>query len=687
MKIKANKILAVLCVIAMLMTMIVPMTLTATAADTPVATFEFGANGDASHVDGSDANSYEETNNGYTFSFAVASKVYKAARDAKGNSCLKLGTSKLIGSFSFTVPDDVTSVVFHVAKYKTNATKIDINGTSYTLSKSSNDGAYDEITIDTTSQKTITFKTVASTYRCMINTIEFYVAANGGEEIPKCDVCTWGEYNVTTPATCTVDGVKTRTCTVCGEKDTAVIKATGHLYDNGVCKCGDIEEGVEELTIAQAITVGKAKEHNTYTDGEYYVTGKITNVYNTTYGNMYITDGEGNEITVYGLYSGDTRYDAMTTKPVAEDTIKIYGIIGNYNGNAQFKNAQLIEIVSDEPDCEHNYEDAIIEADCTTDGKKVSTCTLCGDEKTEVIPATGHKFVNKECTVCGEKEKAEATITFDNVSKRTEYSTSKQVWTENGITVTNNKANATTNVADYANPARFYKGSELIISGASNITTIIFYCNSATYATDLSSSIEGSTVNGKIVTVTLDGSSKEYQFKFSAKVFLDSISVVYAEEKDPSEELNNVKAEMQLAFKYVEEDDGTFSHSQFVLNVAVDAALAEIDGVDAFGIKVVAGKNEVYYTFDDEKVLSWKNEGGKLSVSIDLGDMLDAEKKFDAAKFATEFTACAFVRIGDEAIDSMFLVIFQILLKGLSWALKLTVVKTILLLKVKQRTL
>ena len=101
------------------------------------------------------------------------SKVYGPAYDAKGNSCLKLGTSKLVGSFSFAVPEDITSVTIFVAKYKANDTKVSVNGTNTTLTKNSNDGAYDEIVIDTTTTKTISFATVATTYRCMINTIVF----------------------------------------------------------------------------------------------------------------------------------------------------------------------------------------------------------------------------------------------------------------------------------------------------------------------------------------------------------------------------------------------------------------------------------------------------------------------------------------------------------------------------------
>ena len=51
---------------------------------------------------------------------------------------------------------------------------------------------------------------------------------------------TWGEWEVTTPATCTEAGVKTRTCSVCGETETAAIPAAGHNWgDDDICDdCG-----------------------------------------------------------------------------------------------------------------------------------------------------------------------------------------------------------------------------------------------------------------------------------------------------------------------------------------------------------------------------------------------------------------------------------------------------------------
>ena len=98
------------------------------------------------------------------------------------------------------------------------------------------------------------------------------------------------------------------------------------------------------LTIEQALALGASKEHNTYTEGKYYVIGEITEIYNTQYGNMRIKDAAGNILTVYGTYNADgtVGFQNMTDKPAVGDTIKVYGIIGQYNGTPQMKNGWII---------------------------------------------------------------------------------------------------------------------------------------------------------------------------------------------------------------------------------------------------------------------------------------------------------------------------------------------------------
>ena len=105
----------------------------------------------------------------------------------------------------------------------------------------------------------------------------------------------------------------------------------------------------DTLTITEAIALGASKESNTYTTEKYYVTGVIKSIYNTQYGNMYITDGT-NEFCIYGTYTADgaTRFDAMTNQPKVGDTVTIYGIVGQYNGTPQIKNGWITSIVAGE---------------------------------------------------------------------------------------------------------------------------------------------------------------------------------------------------------------------------------------------------------------------------------------------------------------------------------------------------
>ena len=125
-----------------------------------------------------------------------------------------------------------------------------------------------------------------------------------------------------------------------------------------------------------------------------------------------------------------------------------------------------------------------------------------------------------------------ATLTFDSTSKRTSFSTSTQVWEENGIKLTNNKSSSTSNVADYAKPARFYKSSKIIIEAPGVITNIVFDCNSASYATAMKNSITDgvATTSSDKVTVVPTGASNTYTISSltGGQVRLDAITVTYS---------------------------------------------------------------------------------------------------------------------------------------------------------------
>lgn len=156
----------------------------APSAGTLAATFDFGANDtsihntqyNAVHFDGAELTSDTPyTSGSYTMTLTSLTKVYGGAYDEKGNSCLKLGTGSKTASLSFTVGADVTKVIIYVAGYKNNTVTVTANGTATDITTKSNAGEYTAITVDTSTNKTVTFATTTG-YRAMINTIEFYKA-------------------------------------------------------------------------------------------------------------------------------------------------------------------------------------------------------------------------------------------------------------------------------------------------------------------------------------------------------------------------------------------------------------------------------------------------------------------------------------------------------------------------------
>jgi hypothetical protein len=121
----------------------------------------------------------------------------------------------------------------------------------------------------------------------------------------------------------------------------------------------------------------------------------------------------------------------------------------------------------DDDSCAHNYVSVVTAPTCVKAGFTTYTCSLCAHSyKDNEVAANGHTYENAICTVCGAAEPTEEkiTISFTSDANRTVFTTSQQVWVQNGITVTNDKGSSTSNVADYKNPARFYKSSTLTIA-------------------------------------------------------------------------------------------------------------------------------------------------------------------------------------------------------------------------------
>jgi hypothetical protein len=103
------------------------------------------------------------------------------------------------------------------------------------------------------------------------------------------------------------------------------------------------------LTIKQANYIGSQFASNNHTKERFFVTGTITEITNSTFGNFYITDGE-DTFYIYGLYSadGEIRFDAMDRQPAVGDTVTFLAKVGCVNSatTSSTKEARLFEVQS-----------------------------------------------------------------------------------------------------------------------------------------------------------------------------------------------------------------------------------------------------------------------------------------------------------------------------------------------------
>lgn len=66
------------------------------------------------------------------------------------------------------------------------------------------------------------------------------------------------------------------------------------------------------------------------------------------------------------------------------------------------------------------------------------------------------------------------TLSFSTTANRTTSTTSKQVWEQNGIVFTYDKASYSNNLGDYSNPVRLYKGTKVTVTCGHPMTQIVF---------------------------------------------------------------------------------------------------------------------------------------------------------------------------------------------------------------------
>ncbi|MBR2437137.1 MAG: BACON domain-containing protein [Alistipes sp.] len=166
----------------------------------------------------------------------------------------------------------------------------------------------------------------------------------------------------------------------------------------------------KKVTVAEFL---EAAEDSTV----YELTGEITNVTNTTYGNFYLKDSTG-EVLIYGLCSptGEQKYWAESGAKVG-DTITVQTVRTSYNGTPQGKDAIFVSLVPGEGGQEPNPEPAEgpyasdVPFVCSSDDStncvySLGTTTIDGSAATGFKLGTGKKsgyFKSAALGVSGDK--------------------------------------------------------------------------------------------------------------------------------------------------------------------------------------------------------------------------------------------------------------------------------------------
>ena len=241
-------------------------------------------------------------------------------------------------------------------------------------------------------------------------------------------------------------------------------------------------------TISEILSLAASLEDKAKLDGKYQTTGTVTKIdtaYDSSYKNISFTISDGtNEILCYRTY-GD-----LAASVAVGDTVTVVGEVQNYSGTIEFVYADV-------------------------------TARTAGQGGGTENPGSGDVDLGD----------ATAIILFDDKANRTEYSTSKQVWKQNGITVTNNKAASTSNVGDYTNPGRFYKSSDLTIEYSSAITKIVINTPGGKYIFSSSVEIDGATleINGNTMIIVLDTPATSFTISGLANQIRASQISIYTE--------------------------------------------------------------------------------------------------------------------------------------------------------------
>jgi hypothetical protein len=128
----------------------------------------------------------------------------------------------------------------------------------------------------------------------------------------------------------------------------------------------------------------------------------------------------------------------------------------------------------------------------------------------------------------------QASINFSTSTQRTSLNTEQQVWQSGFFTMTVDKSNAASNIADYINPVRIYVKHETTFSftaDVESVSSIVITANSATYANVMSSATYTNAtvgVSDTIVTITPTNGTLSTMVKVSSQTRWNSLVINYS---------------------------------------------------------------------------------------------------------------------------------------------------------------
>lgn len=242
---------------------------------------------------------------------------------------------------------------------------------------------------------------------------------------------TFGNWEMVKQATCAENGLFVRTCNKCGEvEETLIGKTDTHVevVDEAVAPTCTVQGLTEGKHCSVCNEVIKAQTVIPVT-GHYYIWSIDKQSTQTETGlkheYCYLCSDTRNENTVIPLapHTHSFEYTEAVVATCTED-----GSIAHWTctdcGKIYKDSLGDNEISADDivikAQGHTEYVVDALEPTCTEDGTTAgSYCSACGIEisSTEIIPATGHSYVNEICTKCGAEEDKPLEVTTISVDK------------------------------------------------------------------------------------------------------------------------------------------------------------------------------------------------------------------------------------------------------------------------------